>query len=272
MSGAADQSEHATSGFVSTSPCLSVSCLLPSLPCSFDIWSDSIGTLHTDCPYLPKYPQYVEPTSCKQAAEDFVDSWLTPIATAAIVIGCIEVRTGGGRAMHCAAWQGGSRSQDAAAVAAAALCRVVCRCVAERCRPLVLCLPTRSPWPWPSPSRSSSSPRTRAATRRSTTNQGRAKNVSVRSAGRRPPPPTRVPPPLSRPSMSSTASSRGGRAHCGDGAHDQGTQSDAPSVPFVYILSLSFLSPFFLLFAFHSLEQTCIFTAIFQSLSPEQLI
>lgn len=94
--------EHVVSSFVHVFSCLP---LVPVL-CSFDIWSDSIGTLHTDCPYLPKYPQYIEPTSCKQAAEDFVDSWLKPIATAAIVIGCIEVRTLGRIARNGTAWMG----------------------------------------------------------------------------------------------------------------------------------------------------------------------
>ena len=60
--------------------------------CGFDVWSDSIGTLHTDCPYLPTWPQYKEPITCFQAARNFVDSWLRPIAIGAIVIGSIEVR------------------------------------------------------------------------------------------------------------------------------------------------------------------------------------
>jgi Ca2+/Na+ antiporter len=58
--------------------------------CGFDTWSDSIGTLHTDCPYLPTYPLYTEPTACFQAAKDFVSGWLGPVAIAAIVIGSIE--------------------------------------------------------------------------------------------------------------------------------------------------------------------------------------
>lgn len=59
--------------------------------CGFDVWSDSIGTLHTDCPYLPSFPEYKEPTTCFQAAKNFVESWLKPIAIGAIVIGSIEV-------------------------------------------------------------------------------------------------------------------------------------------------------------------------------------
>ena len=59
--------------------------------CGFDVWSDSMGTLHTDCPYPPTFANgFEEPQTCKDAAQDFVKSWLEPIATAAIVIGCIE--------------------------------------------------------------------------------------------------------------------------------------------------------------------------------------
>lgn len=62
---------------------------------SFDVWSDSMGSLHTDCPYPPRYPSYVEPQACYPAAQDFIEEWLNPIAIAAIVIGSIEVRTEG---------------------------------------------------------------------------------------------------------------------------------------------------------------------------------
>jgi len=58
--------------------------------CGFDTWSDSLGTLHTPCPYLPTYPQYTVPQTCYTAATNFVRGWLNPIATAAIAIGCIE--------------------------------------------------------------------------------------------------------------------------------------------------------------------------------------
>jgi len=58
--------------------------------CGFDRWSDSIGTLHTDCPYMPTWPDLIEPQTCKEAAQDFVNSWLGPIAIASIVVGCIE--------------------------------------------------------------------------------------------------------------------------------------------------------------------------------------
>lgn len=58
--------------------------------CGFDVWSDSMGTLNTDCPYLPSYPSYTEPQTCYDAAKNFVKSWLNPIAQAAIVIGSIE--------------------------------------------------------------------------------------------------------------------------------------------------------------------------------------
>lgn len=54
-----------------------------------------MGTLHTDCPYLPTYADgYAEPEACFSAAKSFVRSWLYPIAIAAIVIGSIEVRGG----------------------------------------------------------------------------------------------------------------------------------------------------------------------------------
>jgi hypothetical protein len=59
--------------------------------CGFDVWSDSIGTLHTDCPYLPTFANgYAEPDSCFEAAKDFVNQWLGLVALAAIIIGCIE--------------------------------------------------------------------------------------------------------------------------------------------------------------------------------------
>jgi hypothetical protein len=61
--------------------------------CGFDNWSDSIGTLHTDCPYLPQYPSYDQPQTCYVAAQSFVKSWINPVATAAIAIGCIEAVT-----------------------------------------------------------------------------------------------------------------------------------------------------------------------------------
>ena len=59
--------------------------------CGFDVWSDSIGTLHTDCPNNPTYAnQYAVPTACFQATKDYVNTWMHPIAVAAIVIGTIE--------------------------------------------------------------------------------------------------------------------------------------------------------------------------------------
>jgi len=58
--------------------------------CGFDVWSDSIGTLHTDCPYLPTFPDYTQPQSCYEAAKDFINDWLGVVALAAIIIGCIE--------------------------------------------------------------------------------------------------------------------------------------------------------------------------------------
>ncbi len=59
--------------------------------CGFDTWSDSLGTLHTYCPYLPSFENgYKEPTACYPAAKAFVNNWLGPVAIAAIVIGCIE--------------------------------------------------------------------------------------------------------------------------------------------------------------------------------------
>jgi hypothetical protein len=58
--------------------------------CGFDIWSDSMGALHTNCPFLPTYPAFIEPTACYPAARSFVSAWLNPIAVGAIVIGLIE--------------------------------------------------------------------------------------------------------------------------------------------------------------------------------------
>lgn len=58
--------------------------------CGFDTWHDSIGTLHTACPYPPAYPSYAPPTTCFQASKNYVNEWLHPVAIAAIVIGCIE--------------------------------------------------------------------------------------------------------------------------------------------------------------------------------------
>jgi len=61
--------------------------------CGFDTWSDSLGTtIHTDCPEVPAtyYVGWQPPESCLQASDNFVHSFITPIATAAIVIGCIE--------------------------------------------------------------------------------------------------------------------------------------------------------------------------------------
>lgn len=59
--------------------------------CGFDVWSDSIGTLHTDCPNPPTYANgYTVPTACYKASQDYIDSWMHPIAVAAIVIGSIE--------------------------------------------------------------------------------------------------------------------------------------------------------------------------------------
>jgi len=59
--------------------------------CGFDNWSDSMGTLHTMCPYPPTYENgYKEPTACYPAAKNFVNQWLGPVAIAAIAIGSVE--------------------------------------------------------------------------------------------------------------------------------------------------------------------------------------
>lgn len=73
---------------------LSVACFPLSPSHSFDTWSDSLGTLHTSCPYLPTPMNgFKEPQACFPAAKKFVRAWLGPVATGAIVIGCIEVST-----------------------------------------------------------------------------------------------------------------------------------------------------------------------------------
>jgi len=59
--------------------------------CGFNIWTDSMGTLQTECPYLPTPENdYKEPQTCKSAAQDFVDKWIKPVGIASIVIACIE--------------------------------------------------------------------------------------------------------------------------------------------------------------------------------------
>jgi len=59
--------------------------------CGFDYWTDSIGQLQTDCPYRPINPGDSAPPSCKQAAYDFVKTWIGPVWAAAITIACLEL-------------------------------------------------------------------------------------------------------------------------------------------------------------------------------------
>ncbi len=58
--------------------------------CGFDTWLDSIGKLDTPCKQLPA-PGQPLPLSCKAAIQIFLDKYVRPAATAAIVIACFEL-------------------------------------------------------------------------------------------------------------------------------------------------------------------------------------
>ncbi len=58
--------------------------------CGFDTWLDSIGKLDTPCPQLPQ-PGQPTPRSCKAGIQSFLEEYVRPAATAAIVIAVFEL-------------------------------------------------------------------------------------------------------------------------------------------------------------------------------------
>ena len=63
--------------------------------CGYDTWTDSIGYLHTPCPYAPTAPvsaaAFRQPQTCQVAVRSYVDRWLVPVAVAAIVLAVVEI-------------------------------------------------------------------------------------------------------------------------------------------------------------------------------------
>jgi len=61
--------------------------------CGFNYWTDSLGALNTPCLQLPVAPNYIEPQNCATASQGFIDQYIKPVATAAIVIAVFELVT-----------------------------------------------------------------------------------------------------------------------------------------------------------------------------------